>query len=220
MRYASDQALEFVDSLFSFIKKKAYEASIFLAAEKGQFPALDRGKFVESGFCKHSLSEGMRERVMQHGIRNCALITIAPTGTTSIVQGVSSGIEPILANAYYRNYLNGNETVKEILEHPLFTELKHTDAVKLFENARDIPVEKHLQMQEICQRHVDNSISKTINLPHNYTSDNLDPILRKHISNLKGITLYRDGSRGESPIQPIDIEEAVKIECPSGACEL
>lgn len=220
MRYTSDQAKEYVDGLFSFIKKKAYEASIYLAVEKGQFPALDRHKFVESGFCQKSLSEGMRERIVQNGIRNCAVMTIAPTGTTAMAACVSPSLEPIPAVAYWRNYRDGDDLKRELVEHPLFTELKDTPSKKLFESAFDIPVEDHIEMQAICQRHVDNAISKTINLPRNYTHTDLDPIIRKHVAHLKGVTLYRDGSRGESPIETLDLEELLRIQCPSGACEL
>ena len=230
-KYTSDEGKAFVDSLFSFIKKKAYEASVYLAIEKGQFPALDRLKFVESGFCKDSLSEGMRERIVHNGIRNCAVMTIAPTGTTSIVSGVTSGIEPMYTYAYRRRFRNGDSLSEEIVEHPLFTALKHTDKADLFESALEIPVKDHIEMQTICQLHVDNAISKTINLPRFYTGENLDPLIRNHISGLKGLTLYRDGSRGESPIEPLSYEEAVRVsangsgspmqtECRSGVCEL
>jgi ribonucleoside-diphosphate reductase alpha chain len=220
MRYTSDEAKEYVDRLFSFIKKKAYEASIYLAVEKGQFPALDRHKFVESGFCKDALSEGMRERIIQNGIRNCAVMTIAPTGTTSMSACVSPSLEPIPAIAYWRNYRDGDDLKRELVEHPLFTELKDTPSAKLFESAFDIPVKDHIEMQAICQRHVDNAISKTINLPRSYTGADLDPVLRKYVSQLKGVTLYRDGSRGEAPIEGLDLEEALRIQCPSGVCEL
>lgn len=220
MKYSSTEAQEFVDGLFSFIKKKTYEASIYLAVEKGQFPALDRHKFVESGFCKDSLSEGMRERIIQNGIRNCASLTIAPTGTTALVQGVTASLEPMAGYAYWRNYRGEDGPKRDLVEHPLFTELKLTDKARLFESAHEIPVEKHIEMQAICQRHVDNAISKTINLPKEYTGADLDPLLRKHVGHLKGITLYREGSRGAAPIEPIDIEEALRLSCPKGSCEI
>jgi len=218
MKYTSDEAKEFVDTLFSFIKKKAYEASIFLAVEKGQFPALDRKKFVESGFCKSSLSEGMRERIIQNGIRNCALLTVAPTGTTSIVCGVSPSTEPIPAVAYWRNYRSGDELKKELIMHPLFRELKDTPYAHLFETAHDIHPKDHLDIQAICQKHIDNAISKTINLPADYTGDDLDAIIRPYVSRLKGLTVYRDRSRGNSPIEPIPVEEAIR--CANGSCDL
>lgn len=228
-KYTSTEGKEFVDRLFSFIKHKAYEASMHLASEKGQFPILDRHKFSESGFCK-SLKISLREQIIEYGMRNCALLTIAPTGTTSIVSQVTSGIEPMYTYAYRRRFRSGDVLETEIVEHPLFSQLKHNGSAHLFESALEIPVEDHIAMQAICQAHVDNAISKTINLPHNYTGKDLDPIIRKYVDQLKGLTLYRDGSRGDSPIEPLSLEEAVKLDateqrpealdCPRGICEL
>jgi len=221
-KYTSDAGKECIEEVFRFIKKKAYEASIDLAIEKGQFPALNRHKFVESGFCKSSLSIGMRERILKNGIRNCAILTIAPTGTTSIVSGVTSGIEPMYTAAYRRRFNSGDKRVEEIVEHPMFALLRNAKdkRAKLYESALDISVKDHLEIQALCQKHVDNAISKTINLPRNYTGDDLDPILRKYVGGLKGVTLYRDGSRGESPIEPLDMEEALSLSCKNGACEI
>lgn len=221
MKYSSDEALEFVDNLFHFLKKKAYRASSYLAAEKGQFPGLERRKFVESGFCKRALGEGILEEIVEHGIRNCAVMTIAPTGTTSIMSSVTSGIEPIYAYAYKRRYNNGDAGKEsEIVEHPLFAEMKHDEEkIHLFESALELPPEKHLAMQAVCQKHVDNAISKTINLPYTETGIGIDKVVRKYIGELKGMTLYRDRSRGESPIEPLAYEDAVVLQdCPSGAC--
>jgi ribonucleoside-diphosphate reductase alpha chain len=220
-KYTSDDGKATVDDVFRFIKKKAYEASIDLAIEKGQFPALNRGKFVESGFCQKNLSIGIRERILRNGIRNCALLTCAPTGTTSIVSNVTSGIEPLYAFAYRRRFRSGDRLEEEIIEHQPFADLRDTGdpRVRLYESALEISVKDHLEIQAICQRHVDNAISKTINLPKSYTGEDLDPILRKHIGQLKGVTLYRDSSRGKSPIEPLDMEEALRLQCTKGTCE-
>jgi len=219
-KYTSDEGRDYINSLFSFIKKKAYEASIYLAVEKGQFPALNRHKFVESGFCKDSLSEGMLERILEYGIRNCAVLTIAPTGTTSLLSGVTSGIEPIYAFAYKRRFRSGESLQEETMQHPLFAELKDKVDNSIFESALDIPVEDHIKMQVICQAHVDNAISKTINVPKNYVGKDLDKVVRKYVGKMKGITLYRDGSRGESPIEPLSLEEAAQLNCKSGVCDI
>lgn len=220
IKYTSEQALEEIDSLFGFIKKKAYEASIFLSVEKGQFPALDRLRHVESGFCRESLSEGMRERIVQHGIRNCAVLTIAPTGTTSIVAGVSPSLEPIPAIAYYRNYRDGDNLKKELVEHPLYTEYKNTERVNLFESAFDIDPKHHLLVQAVCQKHVDNAISKTINLPKNYQAADISSLLFQYLPILKGVTVYRDGSRGESPIENLSLEQLQNMSCSNGSCDV
>lgn len=233
MKYSSDEALEFIDSLLSFIKKKAYDASIDLAIEKGSFPALVRQKFVESGFCRGSLSDGRKERILANGIRNCAILTIAPTGTTSIVSGVTSGIEPMYTYAYRRRFQSGDERVSEVVEHPLFRELKKTPKATLFEAALEISPTRHLEVQATCQRHIDNSLSKTINLPESATVESVDGPLRRFASQLKGVTMFREGSRGQSPFEPLSIEEALSLEgavenseganataCASGKCDI
>lgn len=219
-KYTSDEGRDFVNSLFNFIKKKAYEASIYLSVEKGQFPVLNRHKFVESGFCKNSLSEGMKERIIEYGIRNCAVLTLAPTGTTSMLSGVTSGIEPIYAFAYKRRFRSGEKLEEEIQEHPLFSELKNVIDNDIFESALDISVEDHIKMQVVCQEHIDNAISKTINVPRNYVGKDLDNVVRKYVGKVKGMTLYKDGSRGESPIEPLSMEEASQLSCRSGECGL
>ena len=88
-RYDNGEGRKMVEKIMNYIKKRAYEASTYIAAEKGPFPVFDTEKFLESGFCK-TLTKGIRAKIREYGIRNCALLTIAPTGTTSIVSGTSS----------------------------------------------------------------------------------------------------------------------------------
>lgn len=211
-KYSSDEGRTLVSQLFSFIKNKAYEASTFLAVEKGQFPALDRHKFVESGFGK-TLKVGVRERILRYGLRNCALLTIAPTGTTSMVSNVTSGIEPIYATTYRRRFRSGEGLQEVIVEHPLWTK-RSRQTEPLFETALEISVKDHLAMQVVVQRHIDNAVSKTINVPKHYTGADLDPLIRASISKLKGVTVYRDGARGDSPLEPVDPA------CPTGTCDV
>jgi len=239
VKYSSDKALEVTDSIMSFIKKKAYEASIFLAVEKGQFPLLDRNKFIESGFCKKCLTPGLRKKILEYGIRNCFILTCPPTGTTSIVAGCSSGLEPMFAPVYRRNFNTHKDfhsemtnQSSEIVVHPLLKEfIEQNKDYSHFEGAHEISPEQHCRMQEVCQKHIDNAVSKTINLPSSATEKDLSEIISKHIKNLKGMTIYRDGSKGESPVMPLSLDEAkehinkCKIEnsdnsCPGGKCNL
>jgi ribonucleoside-diphosphate reductase alpha chain len=239
VKYSSEKALEITDSLMNFIKKKAYEASIFLAVEKGQFPILDRNRFVESGFCKKSLTASIRKKILEYGIRNCFILTCPPTGTTSIVAGCSSGLEPMFAPVYKRNYNTHKDfhsemtnQSSEVVVHPLLKEfIESGKDYSHFEGAHEITPEQHCRIQEVCQKHIDSAVSKTINLPSTATSQDLSEIILKHIKNLKGMTIYRDGSKGESPIMPLKLEEAkehldkCKVEqvdnsCPGGKCNL
>ena len=240
LKYSSQQARDLVDKVMSFIKKQAYHASITLALEKGSFHAFDAGQHIKTGFIKKCLTRSHHRLIKEHGLRNCALLTIAPTGTISIVAGCSSGIEPLFQPVYARyfnqhkdmhNDLEKNKT-KRIVVHPLLKRfLESNRSTKHFQSAHDISPEAHLAMQAICQKHIDNSISKTINIASDYSVDRLSTEMRKYITELKGITVYRDGSRGKSPLVPLPLSEAKKYlaqseeeaavnDCPSGVCDI
>jgi len=241
IKYSSEKALEITEEVMSFIKKKAYDASIFLSVEKGQFQLLDRQKFVESGFCKKSLTPSIRKKIIEYGIRNSFLLTIAPTGTTSIVAGCSSGIEPIFAPVYERRFNQHKDfhstmtnKSKEIVIDPLLKQfIERKEDITNFEGSHDIKPERHCEIQVACQKHLDNAVSKTINLPSSSNEKDLSDIILKYIRNLKGMTIYRDTSKGESPLMPLPKEEAEKYinqigtsvqstdnSCPGGRCEV
>ena len=239
LRYDNSEGRKKVDQLFNFIKKRAYESSTYISAEKGPFPAFDSQKFLESGFCE-TLTNGTRAKIREYGIRNCAILTIAPTGTTSIMAGTSSGIEPVFSAGYKRRYYadtegTNNRTIKEeIIIDPLFKEL-YEEGYDLtsFVSAHEIEVEDHLRIQATVQKHIDNAVSKTINLPHDYPLEKYGNLLLKYGPKLKGSTVYRSGSRGNEPLVPLTVEEAIEYissnkgiigvaasDCPSGKCEL
>lgn len=242
-RYGSAEGNKFVDKLYKFISKTAYEASIMLAVEKGPFPACDRKKHLDSGFMKR-MPKKIRALVEEHGIRNCALLTQAPTGTVSILSGnCSSGIEPMFAPAYERRYWQGNERKTEMVFHPLFAEfMKQGKAVDHFVGSNDLTVKEHMEVQRIVQRNVDNAVSKTINMAEDYSMEDMSKIWLEYLPELKGTTFYRessrkfimpDGSEAEPPLKAIPIEEAKTRftaqstngseyvdDCASGSCEL
>jgi len=215
-RYSSTQAKIFVDELMDFLKRTAYLASIELAQEKGQFPVLDREAFNNSGFMK-TMPNYLRELVLEHGIRNCAILTIAPTGTTGMVSNVSTGIEPLFSAAYWRRFYrptaDGTRSLdKQLVVDPLWEELERQGKdVSVLEGAYDISPEDHFEIQKICQSHIDNATSKTINLPQNYSVDTLSDLWLEYLPYLKGTTLYRAGSRGEEPLEAIPLAEARRM---------
>jgi len=244
LRYGSTDGNKFVDKLYRFISKTAYEASIMLAIEKGPFPACDRKKFLESGFMKR-MPKKIRALVEEHGIRNCAILTQAPTGTVSILSGnCSSGIEPMFAPAYERRWWVGEERKTELIFHPLFAEFMDLGkSVDHFVGSYQLTVSEHMEVQKIIQKHVDNAVSKTINIPEEYTIEDMSDIWLAYLPYLKGTTFYRENSRGfvdpktgkiqEPPLVAIPLEEAkrrysekskvmsVAVEdCASGVCEL
>ncbi len=243
-QYGSDLGNEFIDKLFRFISKQAYEASVMLAIEKGMFPACNPKKHLESDFMKR-MPKKIRSLVEEHGIRNCAILTQAPTGTVSLISGnCSSGIEPMFAPAYERRYWVGNERKTELVFHPLFEEfLKTGQSVEHFIGSHNLTAEQHLKVQKIVQRHLDNAVSKTINLPNDYSIQDMSDIWLKYLPYLKGTTFYRDNTRGfynektktieEPPLKAISLEEAksrfkekhqvevqVVNDCISGVCSI
>lgn len=238
LKYNSAAGLEMVDKVMSVIKNAAYEASIELAKEKGAFPRFDAEQHLKSGFIK-TLKPSLREKIRENGIRNAAILTIAPVGTGSMVCGisneicgVSSGIEPMFAAVYERKYRDGDKLAKETVVHPLFKWMMDQNlSVKHFQGAHELRVKDHLEMQRVCQRHLDNACSKTINLPHGTKESELSELYMEYFPELKGVTVYPEGSREDQPLTPVDLDKAVKIyekakieategKCHSGVCEL
>jgi len=240
LKYSTEEGRKIVNEVMDFIKKQAYHTSIMTAVEKGSFEAFDADKHVKTGFVKKHLTRRHIRLIKEHGIRNCAILTMAPTGTTSIVSGCSSGIEPLFQPVYKRRFnrhsdthdensqIKGSETVIHPLLKKFIKEGRPTDH---FQGAHNISPEEHLMMQKVCQKHIDNSISKTINLPSDYDSETLSDTIMEYIMFLKGVTVYMDGSKGESPLIPLPIEEAEKYltsskaeaavnDCPSGKCDI
>jgi len=237
LKYSSTQAFEFVDKLFSFIKHAAYDTSIMLAQEKGPFPAF-QPEFVDSGFMQ-TMKPAIRRKVKEYGIRNCALLTVAPTGTTGIVSGVSTGIEPYMAPVYWRRIKGVNDELKTILNKVLVIEPAYEKFGDLCEGAADISVDIHFKMQATVQKHVDNAVSKTINLANDFPMEDLSDIWLNYLPQVKGSTFYRWNSRLDEPFSPVlmeDIESVLEstpeeqikrkqrngneADCANGVCEI
>lgn len=241
LKYGTEEANTLIDKLYRFISKQAYEASIMLAVEKGAFEGCDPEKHLKSGFVKR-MTPKIKSLLREHGIRNCALLTIAPTGTVSILSGnCSSGIEPMFAPAYERRFWVKNTREKELVFHPLFKEFMENGLdVKHFIGAGDLEVEDHMIVQSIVQNHIDNAVSKTINMPEKYPQKLMGEMWLKYLPQLKGTTFYRENSRGyinekgekeEPPLVALSLDEAKKqfkkggkeskiIDCKGGKCEL
>ncbi|WP_309492462.1 vitamin B12-dependent ribonucleotide reductase [Candidatus Hecatella orcuttiae] len=206
--YDSQRGLEIGEAVMRFIQEESKAASEALAEERGVFPNY-----------KGSIYDGVRK------LRNATTTTVAPTGTLSIIANCSSGIEPIFALCYVRNVLSGQRLVEV---HSLFEEtakkrgfyssalmekiaLKGSlrglgevpeDVRRLFVTALDIDPEWHVRMQAAFQKHVDNAVSKTINLPHHATVEDVKKAFKLAYSlGCKGITIYRDGSREKQVLE-------------------
>ncbi|MBC8469719.1 MAG: adenosylcobalamin-dependent ribonucleoside-diphosphate reductase [Planctomycetes bacterium] len=213
IRYNSNEAVEFARKLGKFINEHAHNASQKLAEEKGSFP---------------NWKESTWDTKYNRPMRNATCTTIAPTGSISIIAKCSSGIEPVFSFAYKRRALDGKEFVQI---HPLLEKLGKeqgwmSDKLKIRllagEDIRQIPdipkdladvlvtahqvaPEWHVKIQAAFQENVDNAVSKTVNLPHDATVEDIDKILRlAYDLETKGITVYRDRCREKQVISAVN----------------
>lgn len=218
--YGTEEGNVLVDRVFEVIATSAYRASVELAKEKGSFPFLIgatdeetkelRNRFVQTGFME-TMPEDIRQSIVEYGIRNSHLLTVAPTGSTGTMVGVSTGLEPYFSFTYFRSGRLGKfievkaDIVQEYLDcHP------EADPDKLphwFISAMELAPEAHADVQCIIQRWIDSSISKTVNAPKGYTVDQVEKVYeRLYRGGAKGGTVYVDGSR-DSQVLTLKAEE-------------
>ncbi|HET8630111.1 MAG TPA: adenosylcobalamin-dependent ribonucleoside-diphosphate reductase [Thermomicrobiales bacterium] len=195
VRYGSDESLAVVDRIYRTIRDAAYDMSADIAAEKGAFGHFDREQYLQGEFIRE-LPAAIQEKIARQGIRNAVLLTQAPTGTTSLLAGVSSGIEPVFDFAMVRR----DRTGEHVMYHPLLQAWKdaHPDAPTpgYFVGANDLTPEDHVRVQAAVQQYTDSSISKTVNAPNHHTAAEVDRLYRlAYDLGCKGVTYYRDGSR-------------------------
>jgi len=199
IKYDSQEALDVTEKIMQVIRDESYKTSIELAKEKGPFPLFQWEGYSRSKFVQ-SLPEEIREHIKRYGIRNSTVLTVPPVGTGSIVAQTSSGIEPIFCTSYRRKVKNHDgETYSEYkVFHPLIKKLFGDD-----DNLPDYVVTAHqidpyfrVKMQGVIQKYVDSSISSTVNLPEEVTVETVaDIYMTAYKAGLKGITVYREGSR-------------------------
>ena len=231
--YSSGQAIALAEELMAFIQQEARLASIQLAEERGVFPNWGESTYASSG----------------PRLRNATQTSIAPTGTISIIAGTSSSIEPLFALAYRRRHVLGEQTLPEL--NPLVrrhlqrlgmdtttllesiastgrlldTSQANDKLRKLFVTALEITPEQHVRVQAAFQKHVDNAVSKTVNLPSEASpQDVADAYRLAHQLGCKGVTVFRYGSRSEQTLQ-LGVGETVEereyfAKCDPNACRL
>lgn len=201
IKYDTEEALQAVEEVMQVLRDTAYETSIELGQEKGTFPNFNWDGFGKSKFVKN-LPKAIRDKVKESGIRNATILTVAPTGSGGIVAQVTSGIEPIFATGYMRRVKKNDSYGDQ------FTEFKvvHPTIKKLFGNDVDLPpyvITSHdidpyfrVKMQGVIQKYIDASISSTVNLPEDVPVETVaDIYMTAYKAGLKGITVYREGSR-------------------------
>ena len=210
-RYGSPEALETIDQVFHCIARAAYQTSVELAKEKGSFPFFTSGEaFINTGYMKQ-MDEDIRQDVLKYGIRNSHLLTIAPTGSTGTMVGVSTGLEPYFSFSYFRSGRLGKfiEVNAAIVDQWLALNPGYTrDTLpEFFVSAMELTPEEHADTQCAIQRWIDSSISKTVNAPRGFSVRQVQHIYeRLYAGGAKGGTVYVDGSR-DSQVLTLSNEE-------------
>ena len=238
-RYGSESCLEFLERLFATIRNEAYKASCALASEKGSFPEYHWDHLKDEKFFK-TLPSRIRNEIKSKGLRNAVLLTVAPTGTISMVLGVSTGIEPIFAPLYKRRWRTGTDGVwnETFVVDSLFKDIyQRGRSIEHVVGAYDVTPEEHIKVQAVVQSYIDSAVSKTCNLPNDYkATQEVKDQLAEYANEMKGFTFYRAGSRGNEPLEVVDWrtiniqkmmdegvyeEEAGAVDdCATGVCEL
>ena len=207
LTYGSEEAIEFTDVLFSRMLNAALYESALLAKRKGAFPKCKKEEILKSQIIVNHAVESVKEAIEKYGLRNCSLISIAPTGSIATMLGVSGGCEPEFALSYTRKTENLNESYdvfcKSVEEY-----WKLTDGTidkgnikslpKYFVTAKEINWADRINTQSVMQKYVDTAISSTVNLPEEISKEEVEEIyLYAWEKGLKGITIFRSGcSRG------------------------
>jgi len=218
VRYDSEEALQLAEKLMKFIEEETHKKSVEIGEERGSFPNFERSIWKDK----------------YHAMRNATVTTIAPTGSISIIAGCSSGIEPIFAISFIRNVLGGTRlfetnTLFELMAKErgfysakLLEEIAKTGSVqeiegvpedikRLFVTALDITPEWHVKMQATFQRHTDNAVSKTVNMPSNASVEDVRKVYELAWKlKCKGVTVFRYGSKPEQVLYIGEIKTAEK----------
>ena len=207
LSYGSESCLEFLERLFSTIRDESYKMSIYLARDKTPFPEFASAKYLNEDFAK-TLPARIRMLIKRYGIRNAVMLTIPPCGTISMLHGVSSGVEPIFSAMYNRRWRYNNIWKEKLVVDPLFQQYwEEGKPLEPFVGAYDISPDRHIKVQATIQKYIDSCISKTINLPAEATPESFSQAALDYAPYLKGLTVYRAGSKGNEPLQAIPLTE-------------
>ena len=192
--YDSEEGRDFIKNILLFIRDEAYRTSIALAKEKGSFPDFNKNKFKSAYI--DSLPEDIKEDIWKSGIRNTTLLSQAPTGTIGTMYSVSTGCEPWFAMSFTRNTRLGSyedgcpSYIQWKSENP------KAEKPSYFKTAQEISPADHLKMLITFSEVIDSATSKTVNLPNSATVDDVSGIFMQAMeSGVKGITIFRDGSK-------------------------
>jgi len=230
LRYGSRKAIAEVERLMRFIRDVTYETLVELAEEKGAFPKFDPIPYGKASFIR-KLPASLRMAIKKHGVRCVTALAVAPTGTISLVADVTSSIEPLIKKAYKRTDRVG----ERMYVHPIYLDhLQTGDPLPhWYVDSDDLDPSDHFEVQVAVQKFVDGAVSKTINMPAGTTPDQLSHLMLEYIHDLKGVTVYVDGSREGQILNSVSEEEvrnylernkavtsAEAVQCTTGMCDL
>lgn len=195
--YGGSKSLDLADKIMQLIAETTWQVSIELAKEKGPFPLFDKEKYLQGQFVKN-LPEDLRKQIKEHGVRNSHHNTIAPTGTISLLaNNVSNGLEPVFSQVYQRSVRTAqDELLHYTVEDYILALWKKTQSgdslPPAWVDSQSLLPEDHLRIQAAVQPYIDNSISKTINIPSDFPFEKLTDIYTEAFRlGLKGCTIFR-----------------------------
>lgn len=193
--YGSPESTTVIEKIYRVIRDSAYDMSADIAAEKGPCPHFDFEKYPQGQFIRE-LPDAIQTKIQKQGIRNAVLLTQAPTGTTSLLSGVSSGIEPVFSFAMKRVDRTGEHIMYHELMKAWLDANPGQEAPDYFVSSSSLTPEGHIAVQATVQRFTDSSISKTVNAPNDHTVEEVKRLyMAAFDQGCKGVTYYRDGSR-------------------------
>ncbi|KKM81457.1 hypothetical protein LCGC14_1329550, partial [marine sediment metagenome] len=221
-----------IERLMRFIRDTIYETLVELADEKGAFPKFEPVPYGKASFIR-KLPASLRMDIKEYGVRCVTAMALAPTGTISLLADVTSGIEPLFRKAYIRS----DRISDRMYIHPIYKDIleNNRSIPDWYVDTDDLVPHEHFEVQSIVQRYTDGAVSKTINMPMGTTARKLSKLTLEYIHDLKGVTVYVDGSREGQILNKVKESEAIKylkdnkvitntgeesVKCASGVCEV
>lgn len=203
IRYGSKESLDLIDKIGSQFIDVAMNESALMAKEDGAFPLMNKEAILKSPFYNHNASSETKELVEKYGLRNSQLTTIAPTGSISTLIGCSNGVEPMFRASYTRKTesLNSGQETYYTVVTPIVEELMSAKGIKDIADLPDYVVtaetleyKDRIDVQATWQQYIDASISSTVNVPNEFTVEEVEQLyMYAWEKGLKGTTIYRDG---------------------------
>lgn len=222
LAYDSEEGIALISETMQFITNAAYQASAVIGGEKGSSPIFNEENYMKCPFVQEALSKETQLQITENGLRNIAIMSIAPTGSISNIVlsyeskdknyiGVSGGVEPIFAAFYTRRSESFGNKFFKVFHSTIQAYIDRFDLQEkvdkasniedvlpayLFRTAHKINSNQRVDIQGLIQKYIDHSISSTINLPEDIKPEIISDIyLQAWKAKLKGVTIYRDGSR-------------------------